>query len=139
NQEDIVRNLMKQEQKKAFVDRTSSLGNYTDAIKQHEKSLTKLERNKIGFENKLDRMLHPMQAKNTPEAEKQRILDSMKQLQKQYLGSKTIDARTYGLKQGIMIKQLSEIEKQISLEEVNQNLRIKGKLGFFWKIIYNKR
>ncbi len=139
NEEGVIQSLIKDEQKKCFIDGSISLTAYADAIAQYEKRLSIVIRDTTRYENALKAMFSFMHPKNIIQSEKNHAQKDLKELQEEYLEKKTIDTRIYDIKQSILLERLSDLEKEFSQEGLVKSFRLNGRFGFFWRIIYREK
>jgi len=136
NEEVLLLTLIKEEQRKCFVDSTISLQQYRDTVKQHEERLSNVVSDIVRMETLLKNLFvfrHSMQGLLI---ERNHLLELVKKLQSDYFESQNIDAVVYDAKQSIFLQRLSEIEEKLALSELKKILRLNGKNKFFWKTWY---
>jgi len=139
NEEGVIQSLIRDEQKKSFIDGTISLTAYADAIAQYEKRLGAVIRDTTRYENALKTMFNFIHPKNIIQDEEKHIQKDLKELQEDYLEKKTIDSRIYDIRQSTLLERLSDLEKELSREGLVKSFRLNGRLGFFWRIIYREK
>jgi len=117
-EESILLFMIKDEQKKCFIDAKSSLNQYFEANEQHERRLSEVITELTKYENKLRGLFSFLNPKKSILVEKKMLLEAVKNLQTLYFEKKEIDARTFDVKQKVLLESLADIEKQLGEREL---------------------
>ncbi len=136
-EEKLLIELIKETQHQCFVAGKISMNEYQDALNHYEKKFTEAIEKMIEAENELINQLNIKSKRTKLAEERERILNELKETQKQYFKEGLIETRMYQAKIENLTKRLNEIEKNITYEEAISSIRKNsGWLSIFWRVYY---
>ena len=129
--------LIKDTQKRCFVENKISMGKYYDSLKQFEETLSKNIEKNIELQSKKSNLFRFKPTLVRLNQEKTELLSLIKQTQNEYFKEGLIETRVYQTKMKSFSERLSKLEKNIVFRQAKKALRQNtGWQRFFWKPIY---
>jgi len=121
-EEGILLGLMKTTQHECFVEKKLSMREYFQSMTQYEDKLSKAIQRSIALESAKASLFKFKSAKL--ELERKRLLDLMKETQRQYIKEGKLDTRVYTNRMHSYSTRLSEVEEELATREAERALRI---------------
>ncbi len=122
-EEKIINDLRKVVQNECFKEKKISMEEYETTILEYNKRLSKIIEQTINLENKRAHMLKFESKLNREKTEKIKIIELIKELQRDYMKNKKIETRTYELKLERFNKRLTEIEERLATLEAKKLIK----------------
>lgn len=120
-EEDILSGLMKTVQNECFAEKKMSMAEYYQTMSQYEDELSKNIQRTIMYESAKTNLFKFKRQRL--ELERNRILEMMKETQKEYMQENKIDTRVYTNKMHSFSTRLSEVEEEIALHEAESAIK----------------
>lgn len=117
-EENILIGLIKEAQKECFELNKLSMQEYTETIVHYQKRLNQITTNIIKFQLLKDNIFKFANPQKIILAEKKKLIDLMKETQRQYLEGGKIETVIYTNKMKSYRERLAEIEEKIAGSEV---------------------
>jgi len=132
-EEKIFQGLMKVVQIETFEKKTMSMEEYEQSMKYYETKLSEVIEQLIECESKRVHALKFSSGAVRLKQERERVIDLIKEIQKEYLKEGKMETRSYEIRLESYNKRLGEIDEQIATLEAKQALRgmksLRGKSG----------
>jgi len=121
NEQNIVLGLIKQVQKECFVDKKLSMNEYMQAVMQYEARLSKNIEHIIKLETERSHLFGLDEIKKLHE-ELQKLVELLKNTQRQYLEAGKIQTSMYNQKMKFLTKRITEVEEKITVLEARREI-----------------
>jgi hypothetical protein len=132
-EERIIAELIKVIQIKTFKEGKMSMGEYQNAMLTYQKKLASVIEEVLSLENQRVHMLKVGTKETRFRKEKERMIDLIKGLQKDYLEKGKIEAKVYELKMKSYTRKVSEIDEKLALLEAQTAIRKRKRFfGLLW-------
>ena len=132
NEEKLFQQLMKVVQNEVFFKKTMSIEEYETSMKYYETRLSEVIEGLIECENKRIHALRFSSGQTRLKQERERLIELIKGLQKEYLKEGKIETKAYELRLESYNKRLGAIDEQFANLEAKQAMRKKvGFIGLF--------
>ena len=116
-EEDSIRELMEENQRKHFKEKTIGTETFHKAISQYQKRLSKIRQLRVKLRHKRTRLLKPREVIKDLEEERKEVMKLLKNLQEDYFVNKRITKDTFDEESKVYNERLAEIEdEQVTLE-----------------------
>ena len=136
-EEALLLELIKDTQRRCFIDNKISMGEYYDSLKQFEEKLSQNIETTAELQSKKNNLFRFKPTIVRLKQEKNELLGLIKQTQSQYFKEGIIETRIYQTKMRSFTERLSKIEKNIVLKQAKIVLRQQtGWQKTIWKTIY---
>jgi hypothetical protein len=136
-EEVLLLQLIKDSQKRCFVENQISMGEYYDALKQFEAKLAEIIENTIELQSAKSNLFRFKPAVVRLQQEKQELLNLIKETQSQYFQKGLIETRIYQTKMHSFTTRLARLEKDIVLKQATRAIRQQtGWKKPVWRLIY---
>jgi exonuclease VII large subunit len=137
-EETLIAELMKAVQKETFQDKTGTMEGYREAMTQYEKRLSEIIEGIIDLESQRAHLLKFGGRKMGLRAERDRIIELIKQIQIDYLKKKKIETRSYEIRLESYNRRIGEIEENLATLEAQDAFKSQNILIGFFRSIWKK-
>jgi len=137
DEEALLLYLIKEIQKKCFIDSTVSMKDYLETVSEYEKKLAQTVSGMIEQRAILANVFNYSSPRKMLIQERERLNEMVKNAQMDYFEKGTTDSRIYQSNMHSFLKRLSVIEEKIVLQDVTREIRTKASLlRPFWRAWY---
>jgi len=134
---DLLLGLIKDAQRRCFVENRISIGEYYDALAQFEGRLAEVSEGVIEYQSKLVNLFKFSSGLKRLGEEKGNLLVLIRDTQKEYFELGLIETRVYKTKVDSLSKRLSEVEEAMVLKDLAKTERLnRGFKKYFWRVFY---
>lgn len=125
-EERILESLMRLAQRRTFIEKKMSMEEYQESMNYYEKKLSMLIEDLIELEGKRAQALKFSTNESRLRSERERVIELIKKIQKEYLKEKKIETKAYEIRFESYNKRLGQIDEAIA--DLEAKRAIKNKL-----------
>jgi len=123
DEEKILQQLMKVVQRQTFTEKKMSMEEYQQSMQYYEKRLSDVIEQLIELESQRAHILRFVGEAKRLKAERMRIIELIKEIQKQYLKEKIIETKSYELRLESYNRRLGQIDEKLATLEAKAALK----------------